>query len=360
MPLWFIFLLAYFVFAGALGVSAYYFLHLIAPLVAMGSEPAFFASGQLIVVTAAALAVIGLLFILLSFVTARPVKKLTNAVLAFSEHGEHMAVVVPQYAPSEIKKLMRAFITFEDSVEATHEHDTQISKVKSDFISTAAHQFRTPLTGIRWALEALGNSELTEEQRTLIANATEKSKELVGIVGALLDISAIESGKYQYRFADTDIVLLVESVVNDFKQGASERHISLTFDRGESIPLITADKERLKWVLTNLVENAVKYTPEGGAVHVTVALGRERVLVSVRDTGIGIQDADRANIFERFYRGKNAAAKENEGNGLGLYIARTVANDHGGDLNFKPNEEGPGTLFTLSLPVHGPAGRARL
>jgi signal transduction histidine kinase len=107
----------------------------------------------------------------------------------------------------------------------------------------------------------------------------------------------------------------------------------------------------VKWVLNNLVDNAIAYTPEGGTVRVSVDAAERRIFVRVKDTGIGILPQDRANIFERFYRSQNAIAKKNAGNGLGLYIARTIASDHGGDLNFIPNTEGPGTTFVLSIPV---------
>jgi signal transduction histidine kinase len=106
-------------------------------------------------------------------------------------------------------------------------------------------------------------------------------------------------------------------------------------------------------VLNNLVENAIRYTPPGGSVRVTVEIVPGRALVRVKDTGIGIAPEDKGNIFERFYRAPNAIAKENGGNGLGLYIARTVATDHGGDLNFESNGTGLGTTFVLSLPLAG-------
>jgi signal transduction histidine kinase len=106
-------------------------------------------------------------------------------------------------------------------------------------------------------------------------------------------------------------------------------------------------------VLTNLVENAIRYTPSGGSVRLSLDAAPGLVRVHVRDTGIGILPKDRQNIFERFFRGGNAVAKENEGNGLGLYIARTIATDHGGDLDFAENADGPGTTFTLSLPIAG-------
>jgi signal transduction histidine kinase len=128
--------------------------------------------------------------------------------------------------------------------------------------------------------------------------------------------------------------------------------VTLYYAKDEVIlPQVYGDRDRLKWVLNNLVENAIRYTPAQGSVHLSADASGLRVNVRVTDSGIGIQEKDRDNIFERFYRGENARAKENQGNGLGLYIARTIATDHGGDLDFMPNPAGQGTTFVLSLPV---------
>ena len=141
-------------------------------------------------------------------------------------------------------------------------------------------------------------------------------------------------------------------MAGEFGELAERSKVSLYFvPSEEAVPLVRADKTQVKWVLNNVIENALRYTPAGGSVRVMLANAPGRVFVHVIDTGIGIKPEDRGNIFERFYRAENAVAKENAGNGLGLYIARTIATDHGGDLNFSPNKEGPGTTFTLSLPT---------
>jgi len=354
MPLWLIFTFAYFVFVIVVVGSAGFFLHVVLPPIQMGNEAFLAAGGEVVTASAILLVVIGLLFFILSRVTARPTRKLTEAVDAFATKGERIPVVIPSLAPREVKRLSLSFINLVKNVQEARERDAQIARVKSDFISTAAHQLRTPLTGIRWALEALSRGELTEEQRALAKNATDKSHELVNIVGTLLDISAIESGKYKYTFAEVNVVDVVNEVLADFKQSAGESGVSLSLEVTEDTPRIKADGERIKWVLNNLVENAIRYTPSGGAVRVGISYSKNHVFIAVRDNGIGIPMSDRGNIFERFYRGSNAASKENEGNGLGLYIARTIATDHGGDLTFKANIEGPGTTFTLTLPVGGP------
>lgn len=293
-----------------------------------------------------------LLYLLLNRLITKPIRAITSAMEEFAKTQQLSELPEFSRDATEVKSFAEAFVTFAASFQEVHSHDQEISRVKSDFISTAAHQLRTPLTGIRWALEALEKEPLDENQKALVESAVSKSRDLVAIVGTLLDISSIESGKHKYVFTTVDLPKLVSEVAGDFTVQAAERKVLLTIDTPqEALPPVRADKEQIKWVLNNLVENGIRYTPAGGSVRITFASLPERVQVLVSDTGIGITQKDRNNIFERFYRAENAIAKENAGNGLGLYIARTVATDHGGDLNFAPNQTGPGTTFTLSLPL---------
>lgn len=293
-----------------------------------------------------------MIYIVMSQVIVRPLRSIIGSMKAFADTGEHKELPNLSGTPYEVKTLADVFQQFVDKVEQVHKHDMEIARVKSDFISTAAHQLRTPLTGIRWALEALDKESLTESQKALVKSAKDKSHDLVDTVGTLLDISAIESGKHKYVFADLDIEQLVAEVAHDFAYLAVEKQVSLYYAKSEQpLPHVRADRSRIKWILNNLIENAIRYTPSGGTVRVSADASGMRLNVRVHDTGIGIPANDRGNIFERFYRAPNAITKENQGNGLGLYIARTIAVDHGGDLNFAPNDEGPGTTFTLSLPL---------
>ncbi|MES2994841.1 MAG: HAMP domain-containing sensor histidine kinase [Patescibacteria group bacterium] len=296
--------------------------------------------------------IIGISFFVLSRYIVRPLRDMVAAIAAFSERSERIVLDNFANAPAEIKQLALVFNDFTIKVDEAHARDVEVSRVKSDFISTAAHQFRTPLTGIRWALEALEKEQLTESQIALVSSAKDKSHQLVNIVGTLLDISAIESGKNKYTFAPTDLDELAHEIAQEFAELAARTEVSLYYVPSEDpLPLAKADRVRVKWILNNIIENAIRYTPKGGSVRISVAGSQDRVYVHVRDTGIGIKAEDRGNIFERFYRADNAVAKENAGNGLGLYIARTIATDHGGDLNFSPNTDGPGTTFSLSLPL---------
>ncbi|KND51867.1 MAG: two-component system, OmpR family, sensor histidine kinase VicK [Parcubacteria bacterium C7867-001] len=300
----------------------------------------------------ASVVLLGAMFYVLGKTVLTPLKKLTTALEQYETTGERIPPEEFEESPKEFQDLIASFDEFTERIEAAHRNDLETSRIKSDFISTAAHQLRTPLTGIRWALEALQKGTMNDDQRVLVNSAVDKSRDLVAIVGTLLDISAIESGKYKYNFQATDMHALLVEVANDFSYLASNSKVSLFYAQEEApLPRARVDRDRIKWVLNNLVENAIRYTPPDGTVRLSAEAGRERVTIRVRDTGIGIPDKDRANIFERFYRAENATAMQNAGNGLGLYIARTIAKDHGGDLNFAPNEGGRGTTFILSVPV---------
>ncbi len=292
------------------------------------------------------------LYLLIDRMIVQPMKHIAQAMHEFAEHNHQVALPAFSRTTNEVRWLADVFTEFTDSVEKVHGRDMEVSRMKSDFISTAAHQLRTPMTGIRWALEALQKSNITPEQQVLVDSAVGKSHDLVTIIGTLLDISSIESGKYKYKFEPVDMEGLLEEMARDFAPLAQTRQVSLYYAKSD-VPLAKAraDRERIKWVLNNLVENAIRYTPANGSVQLSMEAGLGRIFIRVKDSGIGIKEGDRASIFERFYRAQNAIQKENSGNGLGLYIARTIATDHGGDLNFEANKDGPGTTFTFSLPI---------
>ncbi len=302
------------------------------------------------------LLITALLFSVVVRSIARPIHNLTTAMDIFAQKNERKPILLTLLTPREIRTLVLTFINLSERVEGAHKRTVENARVKSDFISTAAHQLRTPLTGIRWALEALEqDASLTAEEKTLVKDAEEKSHALVSIVSTLLDISSIESGKYRYTFAPVDMDELSQKTTQDFQHLAHKRNITLEYKpSAKTLMPVRADKERIQWILNNVIENAIRYTPPGGYVSVwSEIISKHMVLTHISDSGIGISAGDKSSIFERFYRAGNAIAKENAGNGLGLYIARTIATDHGGDLNFAGNENGVGTTFTLSLPVVG-------
>jgi len=305
--------------------------------------------GFITIVTFLVLAII-IVFLFEQFVV-RPLDLLSKVIAQFGSGMKAADIPQPKGTPHEINHIFTTFGEMASHVEEAHLRDAEMSRVKSDFISTAAHQLRTPLTGIRWALEAMEKEDLEEGKMAVVKDALEKNKQLIQIVRTLLDVSAIESGRYNYKFAPTSLPQLIEETIEQLQEHATRQQVQVYFEVPKYSPDVKADKERLRWVLINLLENAIRYTPPKGTVTVSLEPTKDRVFVSVHDTGIGIADNERNNIFERFYRGKEAAKMQNGGNGLGLYIARNVVRDHGGDLDFKSNEAGIGTTFFFSIPT---------
>ena len=308
--------------------------------------------GQAIITIATFLIVAIAIVVILDRMVIKPLNLLSNVIQQFGSGLHSSDIPDPESAPHEISHIFETFSTMAKHVEEVRARDEEMSRIKSDFISTAAHQLRTPLTGIRWALEAMIKEPLAEDKKVVLADALEKNKQLIQIVRTLLDVSAIESGKYNYKFEPVSLPALITKTIEQLQEHAVRQQVTVRYVATKEIPDVKADGERLRWVLINLIENAIRYTPKQGSVTVTLEPAHGRVFVSVHDTGIGIPNNERHNIFERFYRGKEAAKMQNAGNGLGLYIARNVIQDHGGDLDFKDNEAGIGTTFFFSIPVY--------
>jgi signal transduction histidine kinase len=220
--------------------------------------------------------------------------------------------------------------------------------MRADFVSLVSHELRTPMASVIGSARTLQARwrQLTPEQRdmflALIADETDRLAELVGEV---LDTSRIDAGTFSYSFAAVDLAGLVEETVAAAALGQDAVAIVAQIPR--ALPSVRGDGARLRQVLSNLVDNAVKYSPEGRSVEVRATTVNGRVVVDVTDQGSGIAPSDQGLIFEKFGRVAGTSAKP--GSGLGLYIARAIAEAHGGTLEVT-SAPGLGATFTLILP----------
>ncbi|MEK7601484.1 MAG: sensor histidine kinase [Patescibacteria group bacterium] len=230
----------------------------------------------------------------------------------------------------------------------------ELDKIKSEFISVAAHQLRTPLSAIKWTLGILIDEQsqnLTPQQRSLLMKGFESNERMLKLINEMLVVTRIESGKIRLAFAPIHIEDLIESTVLDFASQAHVRKIALTFDPPkERLPFISADSEQIRNVIQNLIENSAQYTLEGGSIRLSASATDHMVKVNVTDTGIGIPQRQQSSIFNKFFRADNAARQQTDGSGLGLFIAKSIVEKHGGRLTFE-SEEGKGTTFTFTIPV---------
>lgn len=228
-----------------------------------------------------------------------------------------------------------------------------IAKSKSEFISVAAHQLRTPLSAIKWVLKLMLDQDagpISDEQRDLLKKGYDSNERMIELVSDMLDIARIEEGKFGFEFHHTSIVPLIEKAIEAFIVKAKEKNIALVFEKPAKDFSLKMDPARIELVLQNLVDNALKYTQNNGTITVTVELVGMYVRVSVRDSGIGIPKDQMGKLFTRFFRGANAVKLQTEGSGLGLFLVRNIIARHGGSVAVE-TEENKGSTFSFTLPL---------
>jgi signal transduction histidine kinase len=237
-----------------------------------------------------------------------------------------------------------------EAERTTVEELRRLSALRADFVSLVSHELRSPMASVIGSARTLEQRwrELSPEQResflALIAHETSRLAELIGDV---LDTSRIESGTFSYSFEDVDLARLVRDSAAAAEHGQDEVTVEAVVR--EPLPAVRGDRDRLRQVLVNLIDNAVKYSPPGDRVSVKAEQSDSRVVIEVRDRGPGISPEHQRLIFEKFGRA-NVAEHAKPGTGLGLFIARSIAEAHGGALEVR-SAPGRGTTFRLSLPL---------
>jgi len=262
--------------------------------------------------------------------------------------GDHEATlrfrVLPMPAPPAGGD---AVVTVEDISQL---RETQ--RARDNFLYHVTHELRTPLTNIHAYAETLTQPGFDDEQtRKECYNVLiSETRRLSRLVEDILSISQLEVGTARLDVGEVDLARLVRQMVQDNLGTADEKKIDLTLSLPPKVPKLKGDKQRLSVLLNNLIGNAVKYTPENGKVHVGVETSGQRMLIAVRDTGIGIGPEDQPHVFEKFYRAADDAVQMLPGTGLGLALAREVARLHGGEILLE-SERGKGSTFTVELPI---------
>ncbi len=224
---------------------------------------------------------------------------------------------------------------------------------RKEFVANVSHELRTPLTNVRSYAETIreAGDELPHEmENSFLDVIISETDRMTHIVQDLLTLSRLDSGRSEMNMARFPFAAAIDSVLRSIELEARRHGHELTHDYSESLPLIMGDRGRIEQVMLNVLGNAVKYTPDGGHIRVTAGDMGGRVWMEVSDDGIGIPEADRSRIFERFYRVDKARSRESGGTGLGLSIATEIVQRHNGSL-FLVDRDGPGTTVRLELPV---------
>lgn len=219
---------------------------------------------------------------------------------------------------------------------------------RRDLVANVSHELKTPITAIRAHLENLTDGVEQPDPKTLLVMLTQTER-LGRLVDQLLDLSRLESGEVPMYLEVTTLEPIVARVLSEISVGRAVTDVTLR-DEVPAETAATADAERIHQVLYNLVDNAVRFTPPGGSVTVTAARQEDRVVVEVRDSGVGIAPEHLPRVFERFYRADASRSREGGGTGIGLAIARSIVESHGGRIT-ATSEPGHGSSFTFDLPA---------
>ncbi len=234
-----------------------------------------------------------------------------------------------------------------------HDRSREISilKSKSEFLTVAAHQLRTPLTAVNWSLEGLAvDKNISAGSKDLLGMATLAAKKLLKIVEDLLDVAKLEEGKFGYNFQEQPFIAFLDQLLSEEQAVASSYKINLYFDRPKDEVNLFFDPEKLALAITNLVDNAIKYNVPNGSVTVSISRlpNEPYILVSIKDTGLGIPKEAMDKLFTKFFRAENAVKFSTEGSGLGLYLVKNIITRHGGKI-WAESEVNRGTTFYFTL-----------
>jgi two-component system OmpR family sensor kinase len=247
-------------------------------------------------------------------------------------------------ADDEIGRLTH---TINEMIQRLHDSFAQIRQFSGD----ASHELRTPLTIVRGEIElALRSPKSSEQYRRVLASTLEEVLRLTTIIDNLLTLSKADQGLYEAQFSEVNLKELAEELFEDSEVLAAEKKIVVTLHAPLPITIV-GDKTRLRQLFLNLIDNAVKYTPEAGRVAMTVVREGDSAVFRIADSGLGIPPAEIGRIFDRFYRVDKARSREMGGSGLGLAIAKWIAELHRGTITVT-SEVQKGSIFTVRLPMN--------
>lgn len=281
--------------------------------------------------------------VLLAAGITKPLREMETKMAEFSNGMKDVALNVE--SPPEMASLARSFTVMCGKLK-------ELDKMKTDFYALMSHELRTPLTSIKEStslcLEGVAGT-VTEKQKRLLAIIAEESNRLIALVNSLLDLSKREAGMMSYTFSDTRVNSLIAQAVSELAPLAEAKRIVISKDL-KHLPDVSADPEKVLQVLRNLLGNALKFTPFGGLIAISSRKMKNRICVSVSDTGPGISPDHLVSIFEKYRQAGAAGSRTLQGTGLGLAIVKYIIHDHGGKV-WAESDGKSGTTFTFVLPL---------
>ena len=227
--------------------------------------------------------------------------------------------------------------------------EAELARLRSDFVANVSHELRTPLSSIQMLSDTLKQGKADSQEKYLDTISSE-SVRLARLVGNVLDFSKLERSVEEFSFEPIDIGQVVASAVEAYRFYAEQRDAKIHLNIAQNLPQIEADSEAISQLLINLVDNAVKYSEDQKEITVNEFSRRSNIVIQVVDRGVGIDEEDIKKIFDKFYRGKNAADLGTGGTGLGLTLAKAIVVAHGGDIRVR-SKKGAGSRFSVILPL---------
>lgn len=265
----------------------------------------------------------------------------------------------------ELEKLAGAFNKMTEDLRSSQraleeelKKAKELDRMKTEFISIAAHQLRTPLSAVKWTLRMLIDGDLgllNSEQQTFLMQGYQSNERMIHLINDLLNVARIDEGRFNYEFTLVNLEDLIDGVISETSHLIKKKKLHFTYEKPENrIPKIKVDVQKIRLAVQNLIDNAIKYTPSGGRVTIFLKNDNMKVEFKVRDSGIGIPESNVKRLFTKFYRSENAIRTQTEGSGLGLFIVKNIIEKHGGKVEVE-SEEGKGSTFSFYLPVPGNA-----
>jgi len=287
---------------------------------------------------------------------------LAPKVVSRSKEGEYPQVVDVSFTDPQLEFRVTTAPVSADSgaplafMKIIRDRTAQLAALRSrsEFVTVASHQLRGPVGDINWALQSLSRAAgIGDTDKLILDNALVASQGLLRRIEDLLNIAKMEDGQFGYNFEETDVADFAGKILADVLPAARKANVKIYFDRpAVALPKVMIDVKRLSLALVNVLENAIRYNVENGEVVVKVDKMPDRpfLVVSVKDTGIGIPPEALEKLFSKFYRADNAMKVQTEGSGLGLYIAKSIVSAHGGQI-WAESELNRGTSIAFSLPT---------
>jgi len=245
-------------------------------------------------------------------------------------------------------------LTIGHSLVGSFARIAEANRMKSEFVSIVSHQLRTPLSALKWSLDLFRTKRLgdiNEKQREYLDIINESSTKMIKLVNDLLNVTRIDQGRLVMQIKPFSVEDLIEEIVKEMAMFAKGNNVEIRFKNNKKLPAVYADPDKIRMVIQNLIDNAIKYSKkEGGSVDIRAEKNEKMIKVSIKDNGVGIPEFLQKEVFGKFFRGDTLVRQKVEGTGLGLFIAKGFVRLSGGQIDFD-SKEGKGSNFWFTIPI---------